>query len=291
MKKIILTLILVVLLFFFFTNCQKEDQVKNWIPIKVQVNPVKVIGDDSAESKNMDLLVDRIIKVIENRLKLLDVKKFKITRVADLNDQLIIELPLNDNVVKMGKVKVKINPFQLISNLCAYPEYKIELKLCTYGPDPAREYLLQYFGGEIPENMEIVSGMEDNHRLYYTVLKNTIVSSKDFSSGKVFNNQYGEIGLRFKLKDEGAKRLKELTSKNVGKKLAFLLDDKLILAPIIENIVSEEVQIIGVFSPTQAIFMAALMKAGSLPKHLVLPTSVKVFDTKIIIKVGSETKK
>lgn len=289
MKKIILTLLLAVLLILFFTHCQKEKKVKEWIPFKIQVNPIKVTGEDSEESQNMDLLVDRTIQVLENRLKLIGVKDFKITKVSDLHDQLIIEMPQKDISVKSGKTKVKINPFQLVSNLCAYPEYKIELKLCTEGPHPVREIFMEIFAGAIPENMEIVSGMDKKERFYYAVRKDTIVSSKDFYDGDVFTNQYGEIGLTFKLKDEGAKRLKELTSKNIGKKLAFLLDGRVVFAATILDIFSKEVQLTGGHNPTLKMIIATLIKAGSLPEHLVLPSSVKVFETKITIRVGRET--
>ena len=146
MKKIVIILFFAVLLFILFISCQKEKQVTEWIPVKVQVNPVKLTGEGPGESKNMDLLVDQTIQVLENRLKLFDVKNFKITKVPDFKDQLIINIPLRDIVVKRGKTKVKISLLHLIYNLCTYPEYKIELKLCAYGPEPLREYLLPYFG-------------------------------------------------------------------------------------------------------------------------------------------------
>jgi|GEM_PF-6684006 len=293
MKKIFITLFTAVLLVCFFTYCQKEEQVKEWIPFKVQVNPVEVTGEGLGEFKNMNLLVDQTIQVLENRIKLFDVKNFKITKVSNFNDQLIIEMPQKDIVIKKEGGEVKINPFHLISNLCAYPEYKIELKLCTEGPHPFRENLLQFYNGKIPETMEIVSGIVDNNRLYYTVLKETIVSSKDLYDGEVFTDQNGEIGLKFKLNDEGAKRLKELTSKNIGKNLAILLDDKLLLSPTIYGPVSDEVQIIGGIDPTLAMIMAVLMKAGPLPGQMVLPSSVKVFDIKLelTIQVGKDNKK
>ena len=284
MKQTTVTLLIIVLLFFCLTNCQKEAPVKEWIPFKVQVNPVKVTGERSGESQNMDLLVNQTIQALENRFKLFAVKNIKISEVPNAEDQLLIEIPQQDIMVSRGKKKFKISPFHLVAYLCAYPAYKIELKLCTAGPLPVKEVLLEHFSGTIPDNMEIVSKRDELGRIYYTVLKDVVVSSQDFIDGRVILNQYGEPGLQFKLKPAGADRLREFSSKNIGKKLAILLDGRLIMAPTIADIVSEEVKIMGALNPTLVSIMAALMNTGPLPDALVLPSSVKVFDLKIGLK-------
>ena len=169
MKKIIVSILTTVFLLLFFTHCQKEEQIKEWISFKVQVNPVKMTGEGSGESQGMALLVNQTIQALESRFKLFKVNNIRITKVPDFNDQLMIEIPQKNIVVSRGKKKISISPFHMVAYLCAYPEYKIELKLCTKGPYPVREILLEYYNGKIPENMEIVSKKDVNGSVYYTV--------------------------------------------------------------------------------------------------------------------------
>lgn len=73
-----------------------------------------------------------------------------------------------------------------------------------------------------------------------------------------------EIGLKFN--DEGKDIFKDLTQRNVGKKLAIFLDGVPISAPVVqETIPSGEAQITGNFTVDEAKDMVRRLNAGALP--------------------------
>ncbi len=81
--------------------------------------------------------------------------------------------------------------------------------------------------------------------------------------------QLGTYGVQFRLNNAGAKRFAEVTSKNVGKPLAIVLDDKVISAPMIkEAMISGSGIISGNFNAKSAAELAILLRSGALPTQL-----------------------
>ena len=73
----------------------------------------------------------------------------------------------------------------------------------------------------------------------------------------------------FRLDTQGARRFGEITSKNVGRPFAIILDGKVISAPVInEPILGGSAQITGSFSIEEANDLAILLRAGALPVPL-----------------------
>jgi len=62
-----------------------------------------------------------------------------------------------------------------------------------------------------------------------------------------FKDLNGNPSVGLTLTEDGAKAMRETTSKNLKKKLAILLDGKVVSAPTIQSTISSEVQITGRF--------------------------------------------
>jgi len=66
--------------------------------------------------------------------------------------------------------------------------------------------------------------------------------------------------------DEGGKILKDLTSRNVGKRLAIYIDNVLVSAPVVQEAISKkEAQITGKFTVEEARKLARNLNSGALP--------------------------
>lgn len=79
----------------------------------------------------------------------------------------------------------------------------------------------------------------------------------------------GEPIVNFKLDREGARRFGEMTSHNIGRQLAIVLDNKVITAPVIRGeITGGSGQISGNFTSAEASDLALLLRAGALPAPL-----------------------
>ena len=83
------------------------------------------------------------------------------------------------------------------------------------------------------------------------------------------NGQTGEWVVNFTFDSIGTRRFADISTKNVGKPFAIVLDDKVISAPVIrEPITGGRGQISGRFDARSATDLALLLRAGALPAPL-----------------------
>jgi len=84
-----------------------------------------------------------------------------------------------------------------------------------------------------------------------------------------FDQQTGRSVVSFTFNTHGAIVFGEITSKNVGKRFAIVLDNQVITAPTIQQpITGGSGQITGNFTPASANDLAVLLRAGALPATL-----------------------
>jgi len=84
-----------------------------------------------------------------------------------------------------------------------------------------------------------------------------------------FDSNSNQATVSFTLDRVGAKRFGKVTSQNVGKRLAIILDNKIISAPTIqEPILGGNGQITGDFTFQSATDLALLLRSGALPAPL-----------------------
>jgi len=100
-----------------------------------------------------------------------------------------------------------------------------------------------------------------------SVNKRVVLSGDNLSTAvPKFDSQSSQTIVSFSLDRVGAKRFARVTSKNVGKRLAIILDKKIISAPEIrEPIVGGNGQISGDFTFQSATDLALLLRSGALP--------------------------
>ena len=156
------------------------------------------------------------------------------------NDRILIELPgLSDpNRIKKLLGKTANLTFRIVSDQ----------------PDD--------FGSEVLYFEDGVTKLNVNKRVVMSGdnLDNAIPS---------FNNQNNETVVSFSLDRVGAKRFARITTNSVGKRLAIILDNKIVSAPQIrEPIVGGNGQISGNFTFQSATDLAVLLRSGALPAPL-----------------------
>ena len=102
------------------------------------------------------------------------------------------------------------------------------------------------------------------------VSKRIILSGENLIDAKpTMDNQTNETVVTFSLDRVGAKRFAKATSSGIGKRLAIVLDGKIISAPVIRDaIVGGSGQISGDFTFQSATDLALLLRSGALPAPL-----------------------
>ncbi len=118
------------------------------------------------------------------------------------------------------------------------------------------------FGTEI---ISFEDGSED-----VIVSKRIIISGENLVDAKPqMDNQTNQTVVTFTLDRVGAKRFGKATTSGIGKRLAIVLDGKIISAPVVRDaIVGGSGQITGGFTFQSATDLALLLRSGALPAPL-----------------------
>ncbi len=112
--------------------------------------------------------------------------------------------------------------------------------------------------------------MADNPKQSLDVFSNVAVDGSDLDNAQASTDpQSGEWVVNFSLNSVGAREFADVTTANVGKLFAIVLDGKIIEAPVIrEPITGGSGQISGNFTARSATDLALLLRAGALPAPL-----------------------
>ena len=104
------------------------------------------------------------------------------------------------------------------------------------------------------------------------VERRVIVEGGDLTDASPgFDQRTNEPIVNFKFNIRGAQRFGQVTTENVGKPLAIVLDNEVISAPrILQPITGGQGQISGRFTVQQANDLAVLLRAGALPAKLTI---------------------
>ena len=202
-----------------------------------------------------DRTVKETIKTLERRVNQLGVAEPVIAEHGNRGDQILVQLPGVTDVEQAKRVIQKTA--------------QLALKLVEDSAG-SREALLQSFQGKVPENMEVVEGPGDQpgKPVFYLVRKEAVITGRDLKNARAGVGQNNEPDVQFSLNPQGADKFRRETGRNVGRRLAIILDDSVASAPVIQSQISGEGVINGRFTAQEADELAKVLRAGALPATL-----------------------
>jgi preprotein translocase subunit SecD len=200
--------------------------------------------------------VDQAIRTLEQRVNQLGVSEPVIARTGSHGDQILVQLPGVKDVEQAKRI--------------IRTTAQLMLKLVEGEPATSREALLERTGGRQPENLEIVQGpgSEPGQPVYYMVRREALITGRDLKNTRVGVDENNQPAVHFTLTPQGADRFKRETGRNVGKRLAIILDGMVTNAPNIREQISGEGQISGGFTTQEADELSKVLRAGALPATL-----------------------
>lgn len=117
-----------------------------------------------------------------------------------------------------------------------------------------------------------VTIMEDskNPAIKYPIEDQVALSGERLTDARAgFDQRSNEPIVSFRFDSQGARQFAEITTKNVNRPFAIVLDDKVLSAPTIrEPITGGSGQISGSFTVEDTVVLSALLRAGALPAPL-----------------------
>ncbi len=195
------------------------------------------------------------IRTLERRVNELGVAEPIIAEHGSSGDQILIQLPGVSDVEQAKSV---------ISRTA-----QLALKIVEDSA-PSRESLLQSFQGKVPDNMEVVQGQGEQagQPVFYLVRREAVITGRDLKHARTGVDQNNQPDVQFTLNPTGAEKFKRETGRNVGRRLAIVLDGRVESAPQINSQIGADGVISGHFTAQYADELSKVLRAGALPATL-----------------------
>jgi preprotein translocase subunit SecD len=200
--------------------------------------------------------VEESIRTLERRVNELGVAEPLIAKHGEAGDQILVQLPGMTDVEQAKRILQKTA--------------QLHLKLVEDSA-ASEESLLQAHAGKVPDNMEVVQGPGDQpgQPVYYLVRHEAVITGRDLKHARAgVDPQTNAPDVQFTLNPTGADKFKRETGRNVGRRLAIILDGRVETAPTINSQIGADGVIQGRFSPQEADELAKVLRAGALPASL-----------------------
>jgi len=186
------------------------------------------------------------IHVLRSRLDGFGVGEIPISSQGD--DKIVVELP---DVHNFEQAKEMLGKTALL-------EFKL-----VEDAGSSKEELEDRFGGQIPETLMILPGHKNNESRFYLVSKYADVTGRMLKDARGQTNEVGAPVIGFTFNTEGARKFAQLTRENIGRSLAIIIDNEVILAANISTEIRDSGIITGQYTMQQASAMARMLKSGA----------------------------
>jgi len=201
---------------------------------------VQATLSDAATTDKVRRAVSQSIEVLRRRVDALGTTEPNIQQQGA--DRVLVEVPGLQDTTRLKEI--------------LGTTAKLEFRLVADPGDPPNEVEtlpMQQGGGSMP------------------VQKRVMVEGEDLVDAQNSFDQNGQPDVNFRFNLRGGQRFGQVTSENVGRLFAIVLDDKVISAPrILSPITGGSGQITGSFTVEQASNLAVLLRAGALPAKLTI---------------------
>lgn len=230
-----------------------EDHLGDGWAIRENAGNLQARMNDAFVGRLKERTVQETITTLGRRVNELGVAEPVISAHGTSNDQILVQLPGVTDVERAKK---------LIKQTA-----QLTLKLVE-NAGGSKEALLESYQGKLPAHLELVSGQEDGTRTYYLVRKEAIITGRDLKNARMGIDENNAPDIEFSLNPNGTTKFKRATGRNIGRRLAIILDGTVYSAPNIEGQIGAEGRISGRFTTEEADDLAKVLRAGALPATL-----------------------
>lgn len=241
----------------------REDVSADVKKILAEMNPDLEVVEDGERTYKISFSVESLkrdrMRVIEQSLQIIDrrvnetgTKEPIIQRQGD--NRIVLQVPGLANPEHLKKLlgRTAKMTFHLLDETVAMSDIE---------------------SGNVPTGTRVITGddkSDSGHPRKYAVLSKVVLSGDLLVDAFTqFDQQSGEPVVGFRFNPVGAKKFAEITTENVGKPFAIILDNKVITAPVIRSpIIGGNGMISGNFTTEAANDLSLLLRAGALPAPL-----------------------
>jgi preprotein translocase subunit SecD len=201
---------------------------------------------------------DHSVETIRNRVDALGVTEPLIA--PESGNRIVIQLPGVDDPARVKDI-IKTTA-------------QLQFRLVEGNPASDPKAVLDSVPANMKTEVDVLPGTREDElgraagTEFYAVRKVIPVTGTDLKTARVQKGRLGEPNVGFSLTPDGGRKFGDLTGPNVGRRLAIVLDNKVVSAPRINNQINDQGQIEGNFTTQQASDLALVLRSGSLPASL-----------------------
>jgi len=202
--------------------------------------------------------VDQAVEAIRRRVDALGVTEPII--VPEGEDRIVIQLPGVDDPARVKDI-IKTTA-------------QLQFRIVEGNTAPTAQDVFNSLPVNLRNEVDIFPGNQEDEMgrvtgtIFYAVRKNVPVSGRDLKSARVEKGSVGEPVIGFSLTPEGTPKFATLTRDNINRRLAIVLDNKVVSAPNIESEITGSGIIRGSFTQQQASDLSLVLRSGALPASL-----------------------
>lgn len=202
--------------------------------------------------------VEQAKEAIDRRINALGVTEPLI--VPEGEDRIVIQLPGVDDPARVKDI-IKTTA-------------QLQFRLVEGSPAQTPQAVFEAVPANLRGDVDILPGDREDElgrktgTEYYAVRKEVPVSGRDLKNARVQKGRVNEPVIGFSLTPEGAPKFGNLTRNNINRRLAIVLDNKVVSAPNINSEINDQGVIEGSFTNQQASDLALILRSGSLPASL-----------------------
>ncbi len=231
-----------------------DDYLRDWdytfTDRKVSLSLKKIV-----DQHYRDQTVRQALEIIRMRLKKMRLRGAVIERQTPDGERIIVKLPQAKNPERV-KVVIKTKAM-------------LEFRLVKAGPTQDKAMLLEDFGGEVPDDMEVLR--EDPRRMvegYYLVSQFAFAGGYDVKSARLTRDEWNNPAVALIFEREAIMRFNRAASENIGKQFAIIFDGKVVSVNTFQEEPYRTITMTGMFVPDEAEDLALLLRTGALPASI-----------------------
>ncbi len=191
--------------------------------------------------------VDQAIEVVRRRIDSLGTREPAITRQGQ--NRIVVQAPGESDPAELERVigQTAVLTFQMLDE---------------------ENSIAEAMQGRVPPDAVLLP-TDDPREPYLLVKRRVLVSGDNLTRASVGSDQFQRPAIDFRFDGVGARRFGDVTSQNIGRRFAIILDGRVISAPVIQSaITGGSGQITGNFSIASASELVNLLEGGALPAPL-----------------------
>ncbi len=200
--------------------------------------------------------VQRTIDTISNRINELGVAESSVQQYgrAGSEYEVLVQLPGVDDPARVK---------ELIGTAAV-----LEIDEVKDGPFPSREAALAQKGGVLPLNSKLAKSLPRGTapgEEWFLLGRPAVIMGSEMRNAHASQDEYRKWETGFTLSPDGGRRFGMFTEKNIGNKLAVVLDNQIVSVATIQSRIEDSGRITNLGSEEEADNLARYLRSGSLP--------------------------